>query len=197
MLFQNLSAPLEAGETLHLTGPNGAGKTSLLRIVAGALPAYKGRVLWNGEEFFAENNLVPENILAYLPADDRALKALDTAAENLRFWADFWNLPPASISAALQAMDMVKHKDKPVRLLSAGQRRRLSLARLLLRQAPLWLLDEPFNALDSTAAALFAAALESHAAVGGIAIVASHFDFTLKTGVKRLDLAAFAPRQAA
>lgn len=197
MLFQNLSVALDAGDALHLTGPNGAGKTSLLRIVSGALPAYHGRVLWKGEDFFAENDLVPENIFAYLPADDRALKALDTTFENLRFWQALWQAPPAAMQAALEAVDMVKHQDKPVRLLSAGQRRRLSLARLLLKAAPLWLLDEPFNALDAGAVTFFKAALEAHLAAGGIAIIASHLYFTLKNGPKQLDLALFAPKRAA
>ena len=172
MLFQNLSTALGPGDVLHLAGANGSGKTSLLRIMAGALPASGGAVFWDGKDFL-ENGAAAHNArFSFLPSDDRALKVLETCAENLQFWAAING--GGDISAALDALNMTKIKDRAVKFLSTGQRRRLSLARMLLKPAVLWLLDEPFNGLDAEATALFRAALDKHIGNGCIAVIASH-----------------------
>ena len=173
VLFQNLSASVGAGDLLHLAGANGSGKTSLLRIMAGALPPAAGEVLWDGKDFLENGAGHHNSRFSFLPSDDRALKVLETCGENLEFWNAIAG-GSANIDRALAAMDMTKLKTRAVKYLSAGQRRRLSLARVLLKPAVLWLLDEPFNGLDAEAAGLFRAALDAHIASGGMAVIASH-----------------------
>lgn len=172
-LFHNLSCGLQDGDVLHLSGSNGTGKTSLLRIMAGALPAAEGEILWNGQPFLADGGEEHARRIAFLPSDDRNLKVLETAGENLDFWAALSGTV-SKRGLALERMGLASLKDTPVRRLSAGQRRRLSLARILLSTAPLWLLDEPFNGLDAASAHLFRVALNDHAVQGGMAAIASH-----------------------
>jgi len=191
LLFQNFSATLRAGDVLRLAGANGAGKTSLLRIAAGALPHAAGRILWDGVDIL-ENKGAPHHArFAFLPADDRDLKLLETARENLRFWAALWQLqtPVAAVDAALSAMGLLPLANAPVRILSAGQKRRLSLARVILKQSPLWLLDEPFNALDDTAIQLLSQAMAAHLAAGGMVMMATHHHPDIK-GMQTAHLAA-------
>lgn len=172
VLFRNLSLALQAGETLQLKGMNGAGKTSLLRILSNRLAA---------DGYFSENNDV-----VFMPADDRALKAQETAIENLTFWKDLWGR--GDVAASLAAAGLADLKDVPARRLSAGQRRRLSLARVYLSGAALWLLDEPVNGLDDAARDSFILQLRRHAAAGGGAVIAAHQDLPVTT-VKILEAA--------
>jgi heme exporter protein A len=174
-LFHNLSCGLQEGDVLHLSGPNGTGKTSLLRIMAGALPAAAGDILWNGQPFLAQGPEEHAKRIAFLPSDDRNLKLLETANENLQFWSALAGGKSDS-KKALKGMGLGALSDTPVRRLSAGQRRRLSLARILMSGAVLWLLDEPFNGLDTDSAGLFRQALNDHVAAGGMAVVASHYN---------------------
>lgn len=188
IVFQNISFALGAGDVVHLAGPNGAGKTSLLRIMCGALPPFAGKILWEGRDFLENGRAAHAGRFAFLPSDDRSLKGLETAGESLRFWAEFSGGGDAR--AALKKMDILSLKDTPVRRLSAGQRRRLSLARVFLRDVPLWLLDEPFNGLDMASYDLFMAALEAHCKAGGMAVIASHYAVEApKSGrLKRLEV---------
>lgn len=172
-LFQKLSFALSPGDVLHLSGPNGAGKTSLLRILCGVLPA-EGDILWEGKNFLENGFAAHAQRFAFLPAHDRDLKPAETALENLRFWAQVWGLSDDALAGALDRMRILKLKDTPARRLSAGQKRRLSLSRLFLKRAPLWLLDEPLNGLDADSRTLFAEALNIHSASGGVIVVASH-----------------------
>lgn len=175
LLFQNLSFSLGAGDIIHLSGPNGAGKTSLLRVMAGALP-FEGEILWE-DKGFLENTVIEHAArFAFLPSDDRALKLLETGAENLAFWARVKGAEDAdaAVKKSLAAFGLDEIAGRAVKYYSAGQRRRLSLARLLLAPAKLWLLDEPLNGLDASSAQLFRHALEMHLAAGGMAVVASH-----------------------
>jgi heme exporter protein A len=168
MLFQNFSLSLAAGDVVQLTGRNGAGKTSCLRIISGGLKPAKGQAGW----FDIPEKENDDFRISFLPADDRALKPRETARENLSFWRAVGgggDISEALLNAGLSAL-----ADTPVRLFSAGQKRRLSLARIYMSPARLWLLDEPLNGLDADAAADFAAALQSHAAAGGMAVVAGH-----------------------
>ena len=174
-LFQNLSFSLGAGDVIHLSGPNGTGKTSLLRVLAGALPA-EGAILWE-DKGFLENGIEAHALrFSFLPADDRALKLLETGSENLLFWARLRGVNNAGVALkkSLDAFGLGDIADRAVKYYSAGQRRRLSLARLLLAPAPLWLLDEPLNGLDAPSSTLFRHALEMHLAAGGMAVIASH-----------------------
>lgn len=173
-LFQNLSFGLNAGDIIHLSGPNGAGKSSLLRILCGALPAAGGTIEWNGKNFLENGAGTHAERCSFLPPDDRALKSLETVLENLQFWAAFGKIPETACQAALDKMHILNLQDTPVRYLSAGQKRRLSLARLLMKKAPLWLLDEPFIGLDRPSRNLFTQEMELHCSTGGIIAVASH-----------------------
>lgn len=174
MLFQNLSFALGAGDVAHLAGPNGAGKTSLLRVLAGALP-YSGNVLWDGKDFLESGAETHAARFGFLPAEDRSLKPLETAYENLAFWAHLYKCGAETVDGALIAMDIGSLKSKLVKYFSAGQKRRLGIARVLLKPAQLWLLDEPLNGLDAHSAALFQQALDKHLAAGGMAVIASHY----------------------
>jgi heme exporter protein A len=161
LIFRDLSFTLAAGGALLVRGPNGAGKSTLLRLLAGLLPPAAGRLTWNREDALSD---LPTHAarVAYLGHQD-AIKPALTAAENLRFAA---RLSGRDIQAALAAL--------PARLFSAGQKRRLALARIALSNAPLWLLDEPTNALDQSAITRLATLVAAHRSQGGLVIAASH-----------------------
>jgi len=167
LVLDGLSFALAPGETLVLRGPNGAGKSTLLRALAGLLPA-SGRMEIDGRTLGHETRA---DAVAYAGHLD-AVKPQLTVAENLRFWARlFGDGDPAP---ALAAFDLGTLADRPAHLCSAGQKRRLGLARLLLAPRRLWLLDEPTVALDADATQRLLAALRAHAAAGGLAVVATH-----------------------
>ncbi|PKP73373.1 MAG: heme ABC exporter ATP-binding protein CcmA [Alphaproteobacteria bacterium HGW-Alphaproteobacteria-6] len=174
-VLAGLSITLPPGQALVLTGPNGIGKTTLLRTVAGLQPPLHGSV-----------TLPPEGA-AYAGHADGA-KATLTVAENLGFWARIYGT--ATIEPALEAMDLRALRDRPAQSLSAGQRRRLGLARLFVTGRRLWLLDEPTVSLDAASVARFAAAIRAHLAEGGAALLASHVDLGLDR-IATLDLARF------
>lgn len=174
-VLAGLSITLPPGQALVLTGPNGIGKTTLLRTVAGLQPPLHGTV-----------TLPPEGA-AYAGHADGA-KATLTVAENLGFWARIYGT--ATIEPALDAMDLRALRDRPAQSLSAGQRRRLGLARLFVTGRRLWLLDEPTVSLDAASVARFAAAIRAHLAEGGAALLASHVDLGLDR-IATLDLARF------
>jgi heme exporter protein A len=166
LVLDRLSFALAPGETLLLRGPNGAGKSTLLRALAGLLPA-SGRVALDGRPLGPDART---DLVAYAGHLD-AIKPQLTVAENLAFWAGLFGGDPVP---ALAAFALAPLADRPAHLLSAGQKRRLGLARLLLAPRRLWLLDEPTVALDADATARLLAALAAHAAAGGLAVVATH-----------------------
>ncbi|MFC3676277.1 heme ABC exporter ATP-binding protein CcmA [Ferrovibrio xuzhouensis] len=175
-LFENLNFRLAPGEALLLHGPNGSGKSSLLRLLAGFLPPADGRVLWDDAPV-DDDPEAHRARLQYLGHQD-AMKPQLTAEENLLFWAQLLGLgaaeAAAAAGAALNAAGLTRQRRLPGRYLSAGQKRRLALARLLVAPATLWLLDEPTNALDSAAVAWLGTVLADHRARGGIVLLASH-----------------------
>ena len=183
MVFRDLSFAIEPGGALLLQGPNGSGKSSLLRLCAGFLAAAHGRLLWNGADVAADMESWRERFLYVGHLD--AIKPAFTVRRNLEFWAA---LCGGDVNAALARFDMAGLADVPGRYLSAGQRRRANLARLALRPAPLWLLDEPTTALDKSAVALLAAAVAAHRAAGGMVLAATHLDLGL-ANVAVLELA--------
>ena len=178
VLFRGLSLALGLGEAVQISGANGIGKSSLLRILAGLLPAYAGKVECTGTI-----GLIDER-----PALDPHLPL----GRALGFWADFDRigfLARESISDQLGIGDLL---DVPVRYLSTGQKKRAALARLIGQRAAVWLLDEPLNGLDRTAAALTQQLAAEHLAAGGICVIASHQPFALP-GMQQLALAELAP----
>ena len=183
-VFSGVSFSLEPGGALALVGPNGAGKSSLLRILAGLLKPAGGTLTWAGEPL-DEDWPAHRGRLHYVGHLDAVKPAL-TVAENLQGWAGFKGGARAA-PGALEALGIEGLADVPGRYLSAGQRRRLALARLLATPAPLWLLDEPTVTLDADAATRVATMIEAHRAGGGMAVVATHGEIALD-GAERLDL---------
>lgn len=188
-LFQNLNFRLAPGEALLLHGPNGSGKSSLLRLLAGFLPPAAGQVLWDGQPV-DDDPEAHRARLHYLGHQD-AMKPQLTAEENLLFWAQLLGLAAGDAAtmtaAALDAAGLGRQRRLPGRYLSAGQKRRLALARLLVAPSALWLLDEPTNALDSAAVAWLGRLLADHRGRGGIVLLASHVPVPLP-GARVLDL---------
>ncbi len=166
---------LAAGQALVLRGPNGVGKTTLLRTVAGLQPPLSGHL-----------HVPPEGVAFAGHAD--GLKATLSVAENLRFWAAIHGT--GDIGPALQALDLGALTARQAQHLSAGQKRRLGLARLMVTGRAVWVLDEPTVSLDAAATAAFGAMVRRHLAAGGAAVMASHIDLGLPEAVM-LDLTPF------
>lgn len=186
-IAEGISARVAGGGVLLLQGPNGSGKSTLLRVLAGLLPPADGAIRWNGVDVAREREAHRAR-LCYLGHQD-ALKAGLTALENLQFWARF-GASGGDAEAALHAFGLVKLADRPARLLSAGQKRRLALSRLALNDAPLWLLDEPVTALDSEARAAFLALLGRHLTAGHVAVIATHEPLAIEARTLTLGTAA-------
>ncbi len=193
LLFAGLDQELEAGAALVLIGPNGVGKTSLLRILAGLLKAESGVVALEPDD--GENELAQRCV--FISARD-ALKPAFTVSELLASWRDIafaGEASPDVLAHALDALDLMALSDIPCGYLSSGQRRRLSLARLALSTTavrPLWLLDEPTNALDSAARVRLSGLVARHRAAGGIVVAATHDPLEWPDAIT-LDLAALRP----
>lgn len=171
-LFSGLDLRVAGGSWAHVRGANGAGKTSLLRLLAGLARPDAGEVRWNGERIGGE---AFRRALMYL-GHRNAVKDDLTAVENLCFAAriDGFALTREQVGDALARFGLAGREDLPVHFLSAGQKRRVLLARMLTRPARLWLLDEPLTALDAKAAALLSQVLREHLARGGLAVITSH-----------------------
>lgn len=173
-LFNDINLQLDAGQWLYLQGENGAGKTSLLRILAGlSLPA-EGEVLWQNAPIAQQRSQYHQDLL-YI-GHQAGLKEDLTLTENLQALCrmDGLRISDAAIRDALTRMGLAKRQHLPARVLSAGQKRRGLLARALLRPAKLWILDEPFNALDINAIADVQRLLKAHLASGGLLVLTSH-----------------------
>ena len=174
-ILEGVSFDLAAGEALVLRGPNGVGKTTLLRSVAGLQPAEQGQV------YGAEDQI------AYAGHSD-GLKAMLSVTENLRFWASVFGV--TDIEPALVSFDLTELRGRMAGTLSAGQKRRLGLARLMVTGRPIWVLDEPTVSLDTASVALFAEAVRTHLKGGGSALMATHIDLGLAEA-RVLDLTPF------
>jgi heme exporter protein A len=169
VLFAGLSFAVEAGTALLVTGPNGAGKTTLLRMLAGFLPPESGHLRLEGGA--AEASISEQ---CHYVGHANAVKPSLTVAENAAFWCGFLGGAQDRLDAALQAFGLDALRDIPAGYLSAGQRRRAGLLRLLLAERPLWLLDEPTTSLDTAAQDMVAGAVNRHLAGGGLVVAATH-----------------------
>jgi heme exporter protein A len=168
-VFSGLDFAASAGEALAVTGRNGSGKTSLLRLIAGLLRPEGGSI---GLEGGVGELTLPEQ--AHLLGHRDALKPALSVTENLAFWQEFLGGEAFDLAQCLEAVGLDHAAALPAAFLSAGQRRRLSIARLLAVRRPVWLLDEPTNALDTSGQAMFAALMRDHLARGGLIIAATH-----------------------
>jgi heme exporter protein A len=168
-VFQGVTFAVSAGEALLVTGPNGAGKSSLLRLVAGLLRPEQGRLELTG----SDPELTIGEQTHYVGHQD-ALKPSLSVHENLAFWTDFLGGGSAKGDAALTAVGLGGLAHLPAAYLSAGQRRRLSLARLIALERPLWLLDEPTSALDTAGQSMLADLVRAHLAGDGLVLAATH-----------------------
>jgi len=191
LVFRDLTFHLPPGGAMLLLGANGSGKSTLLRLLAGLLRPASGTIFWNGAALFADLAAHGPQVgyLGHL----EAIKPGLTAAENLRF-AAATGTGRHAVASALEALQLTRYADLPARLLSAGQRRRLALARLTLGVAKLWLLDEPTLGLDAASVCRLGEILAQHRARGGAIVAATHLDLPLP-GAEALDLTAPAPRE--
>jgi heme exporter protein A len=175
VLFSNLNFTLNSGQVLLIEGRNGAGKTSLLRILTGFRKPDSGDLFWNDEaiddtqEFYQDTAYIGHN---------NGLKDTLTAEENLRY-AQALAISTLTIDEAMKQVGLNGYQETVVRFMSAGQKRRLALARLLCTHKPLWILDEPFTSLDRASIKLFEQFIETHVNQGGLVIMTSHHDTSI------------------
>jgi heme exporter protein A len=167
LLFEGLSFRVGAGEALELRGPNGSGKSTLLRILAGLTRQHAGTVTLGG---------VAEESACHFLGHSDAVKPAEAASEQARFWASYFGRPARAATEALERVGLSQRMDVPGRGLSAGQKRRLAITRLLIDPRPVWLLDEPTAALDVEGRGLIEKLVSEHRAGGGLVIAAIHGD---------------------
>ena len=190
MLFSGMHLELHPGDAALATGPNGSGKSSLLRVIAGLIPPFAGRIIWNGED--ARRS--PDNyrsVMRYVGHAD-ALQPTLTVIENLTYWAKIYGCPHdvAALKRGLQSVDLSDLANLPVRILSAGQRRRLSLARAISTGGKIWLLDEPTVALDAQSITNIETAISTFRDQGGIVIASTNAPMSLPSA-ESIDLNAY------
>ena len=188
-VFADLKFAISPGGLLVLTGANGSGKSSLLRIMAGLLRPASGALYWDGAPVAGDPEAQAARLhyLGHL----NAVKPVLTAAENLAFWAALHGGSAAEVERGLEAFDLTALAGVPAGMLSAGQKRRVALARLLAAPAEIWLLDEPTVGLDTPSLARLGAAIAEHRATGGRVVAATHAALDAE-GAETLDLGAFA-----
>lgn len=179
-VLEGVSFALTAGRALVLRGPNGIGKTTLLRTVAGLQPPLQGRI-----------EAAPDAVAYAAHAD--GVKPTLTVTENLRFWAQVFGT--SQVAAAVERMNLADLAERRAANLSAGQKRRLGLARLLVTGRPVWVMDEPTVSLDAASVRLFGDVVRDHLGQGGAALIATHIDLGLDADV--LDLTPFKARPVA
>jgi heme exporter protein A len=191
LIFRGLDFTLPRGGALVLLGPNGSGKSSLLRLMAGLTPPFAGQLFWDGAALV--DAAEPHRTHLHFIGHAEALKPVLSATETLGFWAAMRGGSDEKVAAALERFGLAAIADLPCRYLSAGQKRRLALARLVASPAPLWLLDEPTTALDSDGIAQLSAAIAAHRRGGGSVVVSTHLALDL-ADAQSLSLAEFRAR---
>lgn len=185
-LFKELSFALNPNELLLLEGRNGSGKTSLMRAIAGLIELEAGDILWDGVSVRSHRQAFYGSLVWM--AHRVGFKADLTLVENLKFEAHLRAQSGGDFNEALERLDLDRLKRLPLRSLSAGQQRRVALARMLLSRVPLWLMDEPFTNLDREGRALVMQLTTEHLERGGMCIMAAHQDVEIAGNVKKIEL---------
>jgi heme exporter protein A len=187
VLFDGLSFELTEGQLIQIEGANGSGKTTLLRILSGLSSHYEGDIYWRSEMIQSVKHSFLSALLYF--GHQPGVKGMLTPVENLRWYAAIHpSLDEGSIHSALEAVGLKGFEDVPCHSLSAGQNRRVSLARLYMNRAQLWILDEPFTAIDKRGVAAKEALLADHVAQGGSVILTTHHDLSACGPVTKLNL---------
>lgn len=185
-LFDGLSFTLEGGSLQLLEGQNGSGKTSLLKVLAGLLEPESGEIMYNGSDIRRTRQAYCESLVWM--AHRAAFKADLTLVENLRFEAALRPTRPEAIDAVLERLELTRLCKLPFRALSAGQQRRVALARMLLTNVSLWLMDEPFTNLDKAGRKLVQTLVAEHLGRGGLCVMAAHQDVAIDAPIARIQL---------
>lgn len=184
-IFAGLSFALGDGEALVVTGPNGSGKSTLLRIICGLLAPQAGKV-----ELSEDGAVLPVRAARHYLGHQNAMKPALSVRENLLFWQKFNGAEALDIDEALEAVDLPGVEHLPFGYLSTGQKRRVSIAKLLVSHRPLWIVDEPTAGLDKASEARFAEIMRGHMREGGMIVAATHIPLGLES-VSSLDMAAY------
>jgi heme exporter protein A len=196
VLFQNLDFSVGEGEIWQIQGSNGSGKTTLLRLLCGLNDDFSGEIFWQGEDQRKVRQVFNQDVfyLGHAPAINKTL----TPRENLSWYCASRGLDNTSqIKQVLNSFNLYGYEDMPCYLMSAGQQRRVSLSRMLLSQAKLWILDEPFTALDKKGVQELEAMLADHARAGGSVILTTHHSLQMDYPVQSVDLDVLAGLVAA
>ncbi len=187
VLFDGLSFELSAGEVVQIEGQNGSGKTTLLRILSGLSNHFEGDIFWKGEPMADVRENFRQELLYF--GHHPGVKAILTPEENLNWYAAMHSgIDREKIAYALEKVGLAGFEDSPCHTLSAGQNRRVSLARLYLSQAKLWILDEPFTAIDKQGVAEKEALVLEHAKQGGCVILTTHHQLGVGDQIRRINL---------
>lgn len=184
-IFAGLSFEVLSGEALIVTGPNGSGKSTLLRIICGLLAPEAGKV-----ELLEDRAALPVRAACHYLGHQNAMKPALSVRENLLFWQKFNGSARFDIDEALEAVDLPGVEHLPFGYLSTGQKRRVSIAKLLISYRPLWIVDEPTAGLDKASESRFAELMRDHMRDGGMVIAATHIPLGLE-GVRTLDMAQY------
>ncbi|RTE66824.1 cytochrome c biogenesis heme-transporting ATPase CcmA [Amphritea opalescens] len=187
VLFEALCFEVHAGEVIQIEGQNGSGKTTLLRILSGLSSHFEGDIYWQGEHLEKCASEYREALLYF--GHQPGVKAVLTPRENLHWYASLHpDMALEQLDYALMQVGLTGYEDVPCHTLSAGQNRRVSLARLYLSRAPLWILDEPFTAIDKQGVAAQEALMMAHAEQGGSVILTTHHELAMGDKIRRLNL---------
>ncbi len=184
-IFAGLSFEVSSGEALIVTGPNGSGKSTLLRIICGLLAPEAGKI-----ELLEDRAALPVRAACHYLGHQNAMKPALSVRENLLFWQKFNGSARFDIDEALEAVDLPGVEHLPFGYLSTGQKRRVSIAKLLISYRPLWIVDEPTAGLDKASESRFAELMRDHMRDGGMVIAATHIPLGLE-GVRTLDMAQY------
>lgn len=195
-LFAGLDFVLAPGQVLQIAGPNGVGKTTLLCMVAGLAAIESGSLHWRGHDVADDATAFRRDFLWL--GHQSGLKLMLSARENLSFLAALRGGAPTALQLeqALERVGLYGYEDVPLARMSAGQKRRVGLARLFVEKCPLWILDEPFTAIDKQGVAELEGWLRAHAEAGGMVLLTTHHEFAPGFPVTRLDVADFLPAHA-